>query len=144
MSNVKNRGADNSHKKAEQEVSIERLANIGEKVITSKGELTIKEPTLEQVIELLVYIVPIAELFKNTEDKTGRSIISEIILKPEVSAALRKISASLSNVEEDFFVGLGITDWLKVFIAIKKVVNWEELSELFSQLNLMELLNQVQ
>jgi hypothetical protein len=144
MSNQKSRGADSTQKKVEQDVSVERLVNLGERVSTAKGELVIKEPTLEQVIELLVHIVPIADLFRNSGDKAGRDFVSDIVVKPEVKDAVRKVAASLANVSEDFFIDLGITDWLKVFVAVKKVVNWEELSELFSQLNLTELLRQVQ
>lgn len=144
MSNVKNRGADNTPKKTEETVSIERLANVGERVVTAKGELLIKEPTLEQVIVLLTYLMPIADSLKGVNDKGNKEFLSELVTKPEVKEAFRKVAASLANVQEDFFVDLGITDWLKVFVAIKKVVNWDELNELFSQLDLINLLNQLQ
>ena len=144
MSTVKNRGADVAPKAAEQAVSIERLANIGETVTTSKGSLTIKEPTLEQVIELLVHIVPLSSALTNEKNKAGKDFVVDLAMKPEFKEALRKVAASLANVEEDYFVDLGITDWLKVLVAVKKVVNWEELRELFSQLNLTDLLSQVQ
>ena len=54
MSNAKNRGVDVSAQTKEAPVSVQRLMNLGEKVITAKGELTVKEPTLEQVIELFL------------------------------------------------------------------------------------------
>jgi hypothetical protein len=145
MSTVKSRGVDtnNSNNQKGDVVSIQRLINSGEHVVTSKGELVVKEPTLEQVIELLAHIVPLANILKS-EDSKNANFLLELASKPEVKEALRKVAASLANVKEDFFIDLGITDWLKVFVAVKKVVNWEELSELFSQLNLNELLSQIQ
>ena len=106
--------------------------------------MTVKEPTLEQVIELLAYIIPLASLLKKDGDVDSNTFFIQLVSNKEVKDAFRKVAAALSNVEEDYFVDLGITDWLKVFVAIKKVVNWGELSELFSQLDLINLLNQIQ
>lgn len=144
MSTAKNRGVDSVSNTPEQPVSVQRLINLGERVITAKGELVIKEPTLEQVIELLAHIVPLATLFKKDGSSDNKDFLTELVAKKEVKDAFRKVAASLANVDEDYFIDLGITDWLKVFVAIKKVVNWEELSELFSQLDLINILNQIQ
>ena len=144
MSNAKSRGVDETPKKQDEAVSVERLANLGEVVVTSRGSVTIKEPTLEQVIELLAHLLPLADAFKGTNIVDGKDFFVQLAAKPEVRDAFRKVAASLAGVQEEFFTELGITDWLKIFIAVKKVVNWDELSQLFSQLDLMTLLNQVQ
>lgn len=144
MSNVKNRGADAAPKTAaEDAISLTRLANLGEVVITSKGEVRIKEPSLEQVLDLLTYLIPLAGTFQ-TGAADGKSAIVDLIKGTETREAVKKIAVALSDKDEAFFTDLGITDWLKVIVTVKKVVNWDELQQLFSQLDLGALLNQIQ
>jgi hypothetical protein len=144
MSNVKNRGADAAPKTATEEtISLTRLANIGELVATAKGEVRIKEPSLEQVLELLTYLIPLASGFQ-TNASDGKGAIIDILKGAETRDAIKKIAVALSDKDEEFFTDLGITDWLKVIVTVKKVVNWDELQQLFFQLDLGAMLNQIQ
>jgi len=121
----------------------ERLINAGEPItLKCAGEVRVRELTLEQIIliagDLAVVLkkLPVAGEAADAEGKSdaGWTWLIAAIKQPETLAALRKVAAATCSVEPVVFKDAGISDWMKWASAVKKVVDWEELRELFTDL----------
>jgi hypothetical protein len=114
----------------------ERTLNTGIDIETKGlGHIQIKELSFETLITLGRDAASIFEKmdFKDS-DMDGVGWILSALSEPDAQHAMRKALAASSGKSVDDFEGLGIKDWLLMISALKKVHDWEEIKELFSQL----------
>lgn len=135
---VKSRGNDAPKTSAEQ-ADFGRMANLGESVTISRGVVQVKEPTLEQIFAVASDLVP---LFQQGFDFGDKSSLFRLLAKPEAHQAVIKVMAVLTKQEIAFYTEMPFSDWLALGAVFKRVVDWEKMRELFSQLGLETLLTQ--
>lgn len=126
------------HKSEERiRTEIERIVNIGEKITLKKlGDVTVRELSLESVLEVAGEVALIFDTLNVDSSKdrpTGLSVISNLLRDEKSQRALRCVVAAATGKDSNEFIGMGISDWLKIVAALKKVMDWEELKELFTQ-----------
>lgn len=133
MSKIKSRGNDVGLQAGpEEKVDLVRLANIGKQVELSFGEVTVREPSLEEILLLVSDFAVLIEVLKKDEG------ILEALKTPQFFSVLKKVAAVVSDSEVEKFDNLPISDWLALVVAVKEVVDWEKMSELFTLLGLTE------
>lgn len=139
MSKVKDRGNDVTTKPQEK-IDMGRLANIGETIdlVISSGEVisvTVKEPSGEQTLRLIGHLFPVLEIFRGESSNLVAALSSE-----EVFSSLREVASVITNRSKADFVDMPITSWGELIKTMRKVVDWEKLSEFFHELGLTDLL----
>ncbi|MEE8576029.1 MAG: hypothetical protein V3T31_02130 [candidate division Zixibacteria bacterium] len=123
----------------------DRSLNVGVEVETKHiGTVRIKELALEQVVELLSDIVLVFSTFAKGEDElkelneknpaAGLGWMAKVAQDPATLHAMKKLMAASTAKTSEDFDGMPITDWLKLIVALKQVMDWEELKELFFQI----------
>jgi hypothetical protein len=133
MPSIKSRGNDAQISTGpEEKVDLARLANIGKKIELSFGEVTVKEPSLEEILVLVSDFAVLIELMRKDQN------LIEALKTPEFFSVLKKVAAVVSNSDPTLFDNLPVSDWLSMIVAVKEVVDWEKMTELFTLLGLTE------
>ena len=117
----------------------ERMANIGISVTCKNPKLEtvrVKDLSLEKLLELLG---DFSLIFEKATSKAGEgrgdlAFLAEMVRSPESLQAIKKIMAVSTGKDAADFDETGVADWLKLFVALKLVTDWEEISQLFFQL----------
>lgn len=114
----------------------ERLLNTGIEVDTKHlGKVRVKELCLEQIVALLSDITKVFELFPTDEkEQQGNGWIIMMMKDPIFLAALKNVVGVAVEREGKDLDGMSIKDWLKLIVALKTVMDWEELKDLFFQI----------
>jgi len=111
-----------------------RILNSG-KDITLKacGDITIKEPTLEQTLRILNDLVSISGKFTNESDIDENTFLRSLLIDSEVRSEVERIASACCDIPIKTLKTLGISDWMRIIAGIKEVIDWEDLKELFFQ-----------
>ena len=114
----------------------ERVLNTGIEVDTQLlGTVRVKELCLEQIVALLSDITKVFELFPTEEaEQKGNAWIIIMMKDPIFLAAVKNVMAAAIEKEGTDLDGMSIKDWLKLLVALKQVMDWEELKDLFFQI----------
>jgi hypothetical protein len=113
-----------------------RMLNTGEEItLKSLGKIIVKELSLEQLVLCASEIMKLLESVDFSK-QTGLTAFQSILKDPAALNALRVLVAAACSRLPEEFTDMGISDWLKVFAAIKNVFDWEEMKDLFTQLGL--------
>jgi len=118
----------------------ERMINAGIKIETTKfGKATVKELSLENLIKLSSDLVLLLQLTASGDTKSkgadnNFAFISYLMSSPELIGVIRRVAAASTSRDEEDFTNMGIKDWLAWLVAFKKVIDWEEIKNLFLQL----------
>jgi len=118
----------------------ERMLNLGIPVTLKKlGKVQVKELSLEDTIVLarelsIVFSAIDMDLEGLPSEKKGLEWFMRVLSDPLTQQALRSVIAASTERDSDDYVNMGVSDWLKVFAALKSVVDWEEMKELFFQI----------
>ena len=115
-------------------IEMTRMLNLGKKITTKKfGEIDVKELTFEQTIICAKDLIRLLmSSVGNKED--GKEFFFKLLGNPETATAIKRVVAMSIGKAEDDMNDVSATDMLKLMVALKEVVNWKELSELFFQL----------
>ena len=117
----------------------ERMANVGIEVVCKApalGTLRVRELTLENLIGLVSDLAVVLETITtepgaDKADDHGMHFMVRLLQEPQMLASVQKIAAVACNKSPEAFVGVGVADWLKLLVALKKVTDWEEVRALF-------------
>ena len=116
----------------------ERIANVGKEVTLKKlGPVVVHELYLEDVIKLgsvLVELFDKLDLSSMTDDSEGLRWLSGLVGNPQLFDATCKLAAAATGREPVDFQQMPLSDWLKLAVTLRNVLDWEELRELFFQL----------
>jgi len=117
----------------------ERMANVGVPVETKKlGTIRVRELTLESLLGLSTDIAVLLQAMqderKTSDDADGLGFLAILATNPNTQEGLRRIASAATSEPMDSFKEMGIGDWLKISVALKEVMDWEELRGLFTQL----------
>jgi hypothetical protein len=119
-----------------------------------KGATRVRELTLEHVLTLASDLAVVLEHVQisdlqtaaakgedtdqeedpKAKGKAGLEWLAKVLQQPHTLGALRKIAAATTGAKPAQFEEAGITDWVRWAAAMRKVVDWEELQELFTGL----------
>jgi len=116
------------------DTEMSRMLNLGKPVTTKKfGDVNVKELTFEQTIICAKDLIRLLmSSVGNKED--GKDFFFKLLGNPETAAAIKRVVAMSIDKKEEDMNGVSATDMLKLLVALKEVVDWKELSELFFQL----------
>lgn len=114
----------------------ERALNTGIEIETKRlGVLRVRELSFEK---LVIFGRDAAAVFENLDvtetDMEGVGWILKALADPTAQHVMREGMAAASGRPADDFKELGLSDWLLMISALKKVHDWEEIKSLFSQL----------
>lgn len=115
----------------------EKLINAGVslKLKHFSEEITVRDLPLESVILLSSDLGALFESVESPgEEGSGLAYFAALVASPPAFSALKKIAAAATELPPGSFDRMGITDWLKLFEAIKSVVDWDELRAVFFRL----------
>ena len=118
----------------------ERMLNLGIPVTLKKlGKVQVKELSLEDTIVLarelsIVFSALDMDIEGLPSEKKGLEWFMRLLSDPLTHQALRSVIAASTERDSEDYVNMGVSDWLKVFAALKSVVDWEEMKELFFQI----------
>ena len=115
---------------------LEVLVGRTEKVATKKGEVTVRELVIEDVVGLtdaLVLLYKNVDLTKVKESSSFDSLLS-VIGKKNILEALKAVLTAVTDSPTGFFDRFTIVDTLKITLAFLRVNDWEELKTLFFEL----------
>ena len=117
----------------------ERMANVGESVeLKSLGSLTVRELSLEDTMRVgkeLMEVASTLDFGGNSKGAGGGfAVFADALGNPDVARAFRVIAACSTGKKAADFEGMGIIDWLRLVNVMKRVHNFEELRELFTNL----------
>lgn len=115
-----------------------RMLNTGEQVTLKKlGEVTVRELALEQIVTCAGELTTLISALDLSKKKDASDTLRTILADPGTLQAVKVFAAASCDKEPSDFADMGVGDWLKLAVAIKKVTDWEEMRELFTQLGLM-------
>lgn len=118
---------------------VERIMNFGkEETLKEIGKVTFKELALEDLLEVVRKSI---SLFKHMtfsinemSQESGIELVQTLIQDDEALEGLKLVASKSSELPLEKFNRLGLTSWLKIVVALKEVMNWEEIKELFFQI----------
>jgi hypothetical protein len=120
----------------------ERMLNTGTIAHTKKlGDVRVKEISLEAIVRLSE---PIIELIKSLnfaalegqgdEKLKGFEFFQSVMTNPRLLPAMKLVMAEATERKATDFDNLSPVDWLRLFVKFKEVTDWEEMTELFTNL----------
>ena len=118
----------------------DRMLNVGYEVELKKlGKITVKELCLEDILtitgDLAILLTTFtAEVQGGAAKIEDNSWITSLVTKPEALRALQSFAAATTNRKAEDFTQMPIGDWMKLAVAWREVMDWQELKELFIQL----------
>lgn len=122
----------------------ERMANVGIPVDLKQfpsEQIRVKELSLETLLGIgrdmieLVSNLPLDELTKKEKDsQRGIKIMGSILQNPKTLESLKTFAASSIGKQKRELDGMGLSDWMKWAVACKEAMEWQELTNLFTQL----------
>lgn len=114
-------------------VELARLLNSGKVVVLKIGEVTVREPTLEQTLLILSNLTTLAHKFDTLNLGDNMEVLNLLMRDKDIRVEAESVAAACSGIDVSVLQKLGVSDWLRLIVAIKEVINWEELKELFFQ-----------
>lgn len=123
----------------------DRMLNIGIEVTLKKGTVCyVKELSLEGVMKVSKEIILLLNKFMPEIEKGGTGWVAKVIAEPELLAAIKDILAISTELPLETFNNLSISEWLKLFNALKVACDWDGIKQLFfdlvgSKANLLSL-----
>lgn len=122
---------------------IERMANIGKRIeLKYLGSVVVKEPSLEKIIKVIAELkILLDEVNKKTSDE--QDFIYKALSNPSMMQSLKVFASICTDRGVSDFNDLPVSDWLRLVAAIKEVVVWEEITELFFQIVPREILERL-
>lgn len=131
----------------------ERFLNLGAKVNTSIGEVTVKEPSLKVLVTLTQDLPALFTFFKESrngedtgEELQGISWVTSLMMEPKVQGPVFDIIAAFCAIDRVEAEKLTASDIVYLIAKAKEVVNWEDLVETFFTIlpmNLKEMLTSI-
>lgn len=112
---------------------ISRLLNSGKVVSLKIGNVTVREPTLEQTLKILSNLTTLSHKFEMLNLGDNMEVLNLLMRDKDIRAEAECVVSACSGIEVAVLQNLGVSDWLRLIVAIKEVINWEELKELFFQ-----------
>jgi len=114
----------------------ERTLNIGLEVETATfGTVRVKELCLEQIVDLLSDIAKVFEVLPaDAEVGNNAAWLIQLVKDEAFLSALKKVVGASINRPAADLTEMNIKDWLKLVVALKTVMDWEEIKDLFFQI----------
>lgn len=122
----------------------DRFLNTGIPVQTKKlGEVEVRELPLESLLIVLEDVVALlnSELPSITAGVDNPAELIKVLANERTLKAVKKIMAHSTDQPVENFDKMGTTDWLRLIAAMKQVMNWQEMKELFFQIVPREVLS---
>lgn len=121
-----------------------RAINLGRSVdLTKLGTVVVREPTLEGIIRVSGSLVSVMNVFiadkEGLTEADGLAIMLKLVKSPATIDAIRAIFAELTDKKPADFEELPLSDLAKLIEAVRNVVDWAELKDLFIRLIPMEM-----
>ena len=114
---------------------VSKILNVGKKVeIKGVGEIVVKEPNLEQTLLIIQNLLGLATKFQEADLSNNAAIIGLLMQDSDVREQAEDIVSKCSGLDDETLSNLGVSDWMRLIVAIKEVIDWEELKELFFQI----------
>jgi hypothetical protein len=120
-----------------------RLLNTGKEVTLKKlGDVTVREFSLEALLESVNELSVVLQKIDFTET-TGAAVIPKLLGDTATFEALLLLASKSCGHKPSDLRDMGISDWVKLFNALREVVDWEELRNLFIEMGLGTRLNRL-
>jgi hypothetical protein len=113
---------------------------VGTKItLTKLGEVSVKELTLEQIVECALELATLASTFDLSQKDDPSAILRVILRDPATLKAVQVFAAAATGRKPSDYENMGVSDWLTVIVAIKAVTDWEKMQQLFTELGVVTL-----
>jgi hypothetical protein len=113
---------------------VNRILNVG-KTIDIKGvEVTVKEPSLSHMMTTVQNFIEVSSSINFEAISDNSSLIKELLGNEEVLAQVKKLANDCTDLSKDEIESLGMVDWMKLVVAFKEVVDFDEVKTLFFQI----------
>ena len=128
----------------------QRMLNVGEEIavkcLSEDGGVTpakvrVKELSLDKVITLASDLFVVLEKVQISDiadaasgGAGGLEWLGEVLKNESTQTALHNIAGATTDSDPARWATAGLTDWMRWAVALKKIMDWEELRELFMEL----------
>jgi hypothetical protein len=136
MTSVKDRGND-APIQTEKSVDIRRLANVGKEVELSFGTVTVKDIGVRALLKMSDDLFALVNLFSSKAESNNWA---KVLSDDKFFETLTKLLSAATNEPSERYNDLTVTEIGLLISALREVIDWEKLKEVFSQLGLTEIL----
>jgi len=118
----------------------ERMINAGIEIELKKlgKKVKVRELTMEQIIQGTSNLAVLLVAVDFSQKVDPATMLQTVLKQSEVMDAFRYFAAASTETKEEDWEGAPVGDWVKLIKAVKKVVDWGEMKELFTELGLGE------